>query len=175
MDLAELNSDKVKQVLRTMRAVMKHYRSVGISAPQIGVPLRIIMIEFPEGMEDRFPPGVYQAREMSPIPFTVLINPRMEVTDYKKVIFPEACESLKGLSASVPRYRAVTLKGYEFDGSPVEWKATGWGARIAQHEMDHLDGRIYTDLMDSKTLQVDAWYRINARNGNYHIYYKQRY
>lgn len=72
VDLAKLkNSQEIKRVLVTMRAVMKHYRSAGISAPQIGIPLRIIMIEFPEEMEKRFPEGVYQTREMSPIPFQV--------------------------------------------------------------------------------------------------------
>ena len=154
---------------------MKHYGAVGISAPQIGIPLRIIMVEFPEGAQDRFPPGVYEAREMCPIPFMVFVNPQMEVTDHKKIIFPEACESLKGLSASVARYQAVTIKGFEYDGSPTEWKASGWGARIAQHEMDHLDGRMFTDVMDSRSLQVDAWYRINARNGNYQMDYKRKY
>lgn len=72
VDLAKLkSSQEIKRVLVTMRAVMKHYRSAGISAPQIGIPLRIIMIEFPEEMGKRFPEGVYQAREMSPIPFQV--------------------------------------------------------------------------------------------------------
>lgn len=104
----------------------------------------------------------------------VFINPRMEVTDFTKLSFPEACESVKGLSAIVPRYRAVTITGYEYDGEPVTLQATGWAARIVQHEMDHLNGRVYTDIMDTKTLQVDAWYRINARGGDSNLYYKQR-
>lgn len=96
----------------------------------------------------------------------------MEVKDYKKTVFPEACESLKGVSALVPRYRGVCVKGYEYDGSPTEWEVTGWAARIVQHEMDHLDGKMYTDIMDCKSLQVDHWQTINANGGNLQFRYK---
>lgn len=99
----------------------------------------------------------------------------MDVTNYQKILHPEACESIKGLSAVVPRYQAVTINGYNEKGEPVTWQASGWAARIIQHEMDHLDGRMYTDVMESQSLQVDDWYRINARAGNYYLYYKQRY
>lgn len=96
----------------------------------------------------------------------------MEVKDYKKNIFPEACESIKGISAWVPRFRGVRVKGFEYDGSPTEWETTGWAARIVQHEMDHLDGKIFTDIMNCKTLQVDYWQTINARRGNFRLPYK---
>ena len=99
----------------------------------------------------------------------------MEIKNFKKILFPESCESVKGLSALVPRYKGVIVKGYNDTGNFVQWEITGWGARIIQHEMDHLDGCLYTDLMDSKSLQVDEWYRINAREGNFYLFYKQRY
>lgn len=98
----------------------------------------------------------------------------MEVQDYKMVAFPEACESIKGLSALVPRYKRVVVKGFEYDGSPVEWEASGWAARIVQHEMDHLDGKMYTDKMDFKTLQVDHWEKVNSTGGDFRLNYKQR-
>ena len=98
----------------------------------------------------------------------------MEITDYKRTLFPEACESVKGLSALVPRYKGITVKGHEYDGSPVEWQVSGWGARVVQHEMDHLEGRMYTDVMEPKTLQNDSWNMINANAGNVKIYYKPR-
>ena len=71
----------------------------------------------------------------------------------------------------VPRYRSVTIKGYEYDGSPVEYKVKGWGARIVQHEIDHLEGKMYTDVMEPKTLQNDSWQMINQNAGNVKIYY----
>ena len=98
----------------------------------------------------------------------------MEVKDYQKTLFPEACESIKGLSALVPRYRRVHVKGYDYDGSPIDWEATGWAARIVQHEIDHLDGRIYTDIMDCKTLQVVGWETINSSGGRVQLTYKQK-
>lgn len=98
----------------------------------------------------------------------------MEIRDYKMVAFPEACESIKGLSALVPRYKSVFVKGFEYDGSPTEWEATGWGARIIQHEVDHLDGRMYTDIMDYRTLQVDHWEKVNSAAGDFRLNYKQR-
>lgn len=102
----------------------------------------------------------------------VFINPTIEVKDFKKVVFPEACESLRGLSALVPRYKSVQVKGYDYDGSPTEWEAVGWAARIVQHEIDHLNGKIYTDIMDCKTLQNDHWKTINQRGGDYRVPYK---
>lgn len=102
----------------------------------------------------------------------VFINPVMEVTNFKKTLFPEGCESLKGLSALVPRYHSVHLKGYEYDGSPTQWEATGWAARIVQHEMDHLDGIMYTDIMDRKSLEVRNWEVINSRKGNVTVNYR---
>jgi len=96
----------------------------------------------------------------------------MKVKNYNKTLFPEACESIRGLSAVVPRYKEVSIKGYDTNGAVVEWLASGWAARIVQHEMDHLDGCLYTDIMDTKSLQVDAWHKINVRQGNFHLSYK---
>jgi len=84
------------------------------------------------------------------------------VTDFNRIRFPEACESVRGLSAVVSRYAGVSIKGYDTTGAVTEWSATGWAARIVQHEMDHLDGSLYTDIMDPKSLQIDDWRRINA-------------
>ena len=170
---------------------MKRYRSVGIAAPQIGIPLRIIMIEFDQELAARFPDEIRAARDMTVIPFKVntqqeqhsqqtkqnltqtFINPVIQVTDFRRAIFPEACESIKGLSACVPRYLGVNITGLDSTGNPTEWTATGWGARIVQHEMDHLEGRVYTDIMERQTFQVDNWQRINARDGDFHLIYNR--
>lgn len=171
--LEELSSDRMKHILLVLRSVMKNYKSVGISAPQIGIPLRIMMIEIPEYVVQHFGPEVCKTREIFTTPFRVFINPVMEIKDFKQTLFPEACESLKGMSALVPRYRGVHLKGYEYDGSPTECDVTGWAARIIQHEMDHLNGRIYTDIMECKSLQVDLWKTINAKKGNVFVKYNK--
>ena len=71
VDLAELNTERTKNVLLTLRNVMKHYKSLGISAPQIGVPMRIIMIEIPQFVVEHFGPDVCKTREIVSTPFKV--------------------------------------------------------------------------------------------------------
>lgn len=102
----------------------------------------------------------------------MFVNPVMEVKDYKVTLFPESCESLKGVSALVPRFQCVQLQGYEYDGSPTEWEASGWAARIVQHEIDHLNGIMYTDKMDCKSLEVRNWKIINNRKGDVTLNYR---
>lgn len=74
VDLKEINSEDIKNVLLMLRSVMKHYKSVGISAPQIGIPLRIIMIEIPDFVVEHFGPEVCKAREMVPTPLKVVFR-----------------------------------------------------------------------------------------------------
>lgn len=95
----------------------------------------------------------------------VLINPTMKVTDYEKRTFAETCASVTGYSAEVPRYNAVELSGWSEAGVEQKVSLSGWNARIAQHEMDHIDGVIFTDLMDRKTLSCTCWDAVNRHNG----------
>ncbi|XP_068595533.1 peptide deformylase, mitochondrial [Brachionichthys hirsutus] len=75
--------------------------------------------------------------------------------------FQEACESIAGFSGSVPRYLSVEVTGLNENGEDVTWKASGWPARILQHEMDHLNGILYIDRMDSKTFVNITWQSYN--------------
>ncbi|KAJ8980108.1 hypothetical protein NQ317_008569 [Molorchus minor] len=101
----------------------------------------------------------------------IVINPEIKITDYTKVIFPEACESVKGFYANVPRYRALELKGLDENGKNLTINASGWLARIILHEMDHLNGIIYTDIMDRKSLTCSCWNVINDRGGKVELPY----
>ncbi|NWI13123.1 DEFM protein, partial [Crypturellus soui] len=92
-----------------------------------------------------------------PFPLRVLVNPRMRVLDARLVSAPEGCASIQGFSACVPRHWAVRVTGVDELGEPVDWEATGWTARIIQHEMDHLDGVLYVDRMDSHTFTNVNW------------------
>lgn len=73
VNLEELKSENIKAVLLRLRSVMKHYKAVGISAPQIGIPLRIIMIEITEEVVKHFGPEVCKKRDMVEIPFKVFV------------------------------------------------------------------------------------------------------
>ncbi|XP_063801982.1 conserved oligomeric Golgi complex subunit 8 isoform X2 [Pseudophryne corroboree] len=148
-------------VLKRMLAVLKSGGCVGLSAPQLGVPLRIMAMELPEDMCQVVPSEVRVMREMEPFPLTIFINPSMRILDSRKLHFPEGCSSLRGFSAVVPRFYAVEISGLNEKGEPTTWKAQGWAARIIQHEMDHLDGVLYCDKMDPRTFINVNWMEVN--------------
>ncbi|KAK3570387.1 hypothetical protein QTP86_019260 [Hemibagrus guttatus] len=151
----------VQCVIRTMVTVMRRLKCVGLSAPQVGVPLRIIAVEYSEKMLQENSPATIEARGMVSVPLKVFINPQLRVLDGQTVNFQEACESISGFSASVPRYISVEISGLNEKAEPVTWQASGWPARILQHEMDHLDGILYVDHMDSKTFINVNWEEYN--------------
>lgn len=152
---------EAQKVIGTLVQVMRGLDCVGLSAPQIGVPLRILALEFPERMLQDCSPATREARGLVPVPLRVFINPRLRVLDSRMATFQEACESISGFSACVPRYLSVEVSGLNEKGEPVTWQATGWPARILQHEMDHLDGVLYIDRMDSRTFTNIHWQEHN--------------
>ena len=85
------------------------------------------------------------------MPFHVIANPRLELGP-ELVEFYEGCLSVEGFQAIVPRARAVRVQALNHKGEPVTIDATGWYARILQHEIDHLNGTLYIDRMRSRTL-----------------------
>jgi len=90
-------------------------------------------------------------RERSPVPFRVLVNPTLTVLDDAPRLFFEGCLSLAGFVALTPRSAAVRVDALDERGEPVIVEARGWYARILQHEIDHLDGRLYVDAMLSRS------------------------
>ncbi|CAD0197159.1 unnamed protein product [Chrysodeixis includens] len=96
---------------------------------------------------------------------SVFINPKLKVLDYHKVPHTEACESIQGYLAEVPRYISIEVSAMDAVGDPFSRKFRDWTARVAQHEMDHLDGRLYTDVMDRKTLTCACWKEVNLSKG----------
>lgn len=91
------------------------------------------------------------------------------MTDYNKKVFAEACASVRGYSAEVPRYAGVTLTGLNRDGDKHQLQLKGWNARIAQHEMDHLNGVVFTDIMNRQTLSCTCWHMVNVKEGRLNI------
>jgi len=90
-------------------------------------------------------------KERKPVPFHALINPRIVAQDHHRVEFYEGCLSLAGFSAIVPRARAVRIEFLDERGQLRSVDATGWYARILQHEIDHLSGTLYIDHMSCRT------------------------
>lgn len=161
VDPVEIPGPEIQKVISTMVKVMRKFECVGLSAPQIGVPLRILALEFPEKMLEDSVPAARQARGLSAQPLRVFINPQLRVLDGRTVLFQEACESISGFSATVPRYLSVEISGLNEKGEAITWQASDWSARILQHEMDHLDGVLYIDRMDCKTFINVRWEQHN--------------
>ncbi|XP_072278687.1 peptide deformylase, mitochondrial [Pyxicephalus adspersus] len=148
-------------LLRRMKQILKSCGCVGLSAPQLGVPLRVMMLELPEHLCQMVPPDVRETREMDPFPLKIFINPTMRILESRKLSFPEGCSSVQGFSAVVPRCYSVEVSGLDEKGEQTSWKTQGWAARIVQHEMDHLDGVLYIDKMDPRTFVNICWMEVN--------------
>ncbi len=127
---AELQS-LVEDMIETMRAAP----GVGLAAPQVGVSDRLIVVEYPED----------DAQEDTPKKLFVVVNPEIKETSAETEMGIEGCLSIPGLHGEVERALAVTVKGQTRRGQPFKIKAKGWLARIFQHEIDHLNGVVFTD------------------------------
>lgn len=107
----EVGSKEVQKVISTLVKVMRKLECVGLSAPQIGVPLRILAMEYPERMLQESSEASRQARGLEAFPLRVFVNPELRVLDGRTAVFQEACESISGFSATVPRYLSVEVSG----------------------------------------------------------------
>jgi peptide deformylase len=137
----EVKSAEIQQLIEWMRETMREAPGVGLAAPQVGLPLRLAVIEDVLDMPEK---------ERRPVPFHVLINPQLAL-GAGVVEHYEGCLSLDGFQALVPRAHVVTVDALDHHGDPVKIEASGWYARILQHEIDHLDGTLYIDRMHTRT------------------------
>lgn len=123
-----------EKLVDDMIETMREAPGVGLAAPQIGISERVIVVEYGDEEDEEAPKKLY-----------VVANPEITSASEQIVSGIEACLSVPGLVGEVERYYGVTVKGLNRKGKPVKIKAQGWLARIFQHEMDHLDGVVYTD------------------------------
>jgi peptide deformylase len=144
LEPAEILSPEVQQLIELMRETMRQAPGVGLAAPQIGLSLQLAVIE--DTAESA-------ATERAPVPFHVIANPRLELGP-EIVEFYEGCLSVEGYQAIVPRARAVRVHALNHKAEPIVIDASGWYARILQHEIDHLGGTLYIDRMRSRTLST---------------------
>ena len=150
----EIRSPAIKQLIEWMRATMYDAPGVGLAGPQIGLSLQIAVIEDRADLLRSIPPEHLEERKRRPVPFQVLINPRIQ-TEGETVEFFEGCLSVSGFAALVPRFTAVRVDCLDHRGEPTSFRAEGWHARIVQHEVDHLSGTVYVDRMLSRTLTTN--------------------
>lgn len=111
VDPAAITGPEVQKVISTMVKVMRKLECVGLSAPQVGVPLRILALEYSEKMLEQSSPASRKVRGLTVQPLRIFVNPALRVLDGRTVLFQEACESISGFSATVPRYLSVEVSG----------------------------------------------------------------
>ena len=126
---------ELQVLIDDMVDTMREAPGVGLAAPQVGISLRVIVVEYTTNEED----------EEAPKKLFTLVNPEIKDSSSELLTGIEGCLSLPGLQGEVERSESVTLKAFNRHGSPVRIKAQGWLARIFQHEIDHLDGIVFTD------------------------------
>lgn len=135
-----------------MRDTMRNAPGVGLAAPQVGIPLQLAVIEDHGEYQKKLTPTQLSERQRQPVPFHVIVNPRIVSSDNSSLEFFEGCLSVAGYSAIVPRARAVTVEYLDEHAERKKVEAVGWYARILQHEIDHLAGVLYVDRMRTRTL-----------------------
>jgi peptide deformylase len=141
---AEILSPQIQNLIELMRETMHDAPGVGLAAPQIGQPLQLAVIEDVATVEET---------ERTPVPFHVIVNPQLTLRG-EDVAFFEGCLSVDGFQAVVPRAHDVVVEALDHRGEPISIKASGWYARILQHEIDHLHGVLYIDRMHTRTFST---------------------
>ena len=128
-DTPELHA-LVADLFDTMAAA----NGAGLAAPQIGVDLAVVIFGFDHN--ERYP-------EAPAVPRTVLLNPDIEILDARQEDDWEGCLSVPGMRGVVPRWVRIRYRGHDQFGAPVDREASGFHARVVQHECDHLIGTLY--------------------------------
>jgi peptide deformylase len=147
----EITSSRIQELIELMRDTMREAPGVGLAAPQIGESIQLAVIEDrAEYLADLSAEQLAKSQR-SPVPFHVIINPKLTVLDNGSVEFFEGCLSVEGFSAMVDRALNVRVECLNERGEEVTIDAHGWYARVLQHEIDHLNGTLYIDRMKTRT------------------------
>lgn len=158
----EILSPHIQQLIEYMQDTMRDAPGVGLAAPQVGESLQLAIIEDRAEYQRELTPEQLAERGRKPVPFHVLVNPKLTVGESgnesarnSKIIpniFFEGCLSVSGYTALVSRAGVVAVECLNERAEAVTISASGWYARILQHEIDHLNGILYVDRMQSRTL-----------------------
>ena len=133
--VAAFGTPELDALVADLFETMHHASGAGLAAPQIGVDLRVVIFGFAL-QNQRYP-------DADPVPETVLVNPVIDVLAPTEVEDWEGCLSVPGMRGVVPRNESIRYRGFDAKGQAIDRIATGFHARVVQHECDHLDGILY--------------------------------
>ena len=150
----QLEPELLRRFLDTMRAVMLDAPGVGLAAPQLGIPLRIAVLQ------DLYEtaPEIATVREREPLEYFKIINPTYSAIGTRTATFYEGCLSFNGYQGVVERPADITTSYLDADGLTHQRNFSGWQARIFQHETDHLSGTVYIDKAITRSLCANHEY-----------------
>jgi len=134
--------EKLQTLIDDMVETMREAPGVGLAAPQLGELQRVIVVEYFENEED----DELEDSSKAPKRLYTIVNPEITRKSTEVKVGTEGCLSVPGYNGEVERHLAVTVKGQNRYGQPVTLKLKDWTARIFQHEIDHLNGVLFTDL-----------------------------
>jgi len=159
VDPADLGTGEFRRLIARLRATMEAAPGVGLAAPQVGIALQLAVLQDGPERWGQLTAAERAARDRTALPFTVLVNPVLQPAGEDDLVsFYEGCLSVPGLTAVVARHRAVRVRALDEHGDPVDRVFSGWAARIAQHEVDHLGGRLYLDRAEARSLSTTGNY-----------------
>ena len=131
----------LQTLIDDMIETMRDAPGVGLAAPQVGISERVIVVEYaePEEVEEGEEPVEVEPK------LYVMVNPEISKSSPETVIGVEGCLSIPALVGEVERAQEVRIRGLNRHGQPMKLKVDGWLARIFQHEIDHVNGVLFTD------------------------------
>jgi len=130
-DFGKFTKKEISDLIARMRRVMRAANGIGLSANQIGLDLKVFVAEVPD--------------QQGGMKFYAVFNPKIEKVGDGSASFEEGCLSVPGKWGDVERSERVVLSGYDKNGRSLKIKAWGLLARVFQHEMDHLNGKLFID------------------------------
>jgi peptide deformylase len=154
LSIEQILSSSIQNLIDYMRETVRDAPGVGLAAPQVGESLQLAVIEDKLEYHKTLTEKELRERERRVIPFHVLVNPVLELLTEPTETFFEGCLSLPGLTALVARAKEVRVHCLDHNGEPRIIHASGWYARILQHEIDHLNGTLYIDRMQPRSLST---------------------
>jgi len=139
-EVADPTAPEIRRLVGHMLETMRDADGAGLAAPQVHVPLRVVIFHVP-------PARAGEDEESAARGLTVLVNPVIEPLTTETVLGLEGCLSVPGLRGMVPRATRIRYRGVTPEGEAVDRIAAGFHARVVQHECDHLDGLLYPQRM----------------------------